>query len=128
VTWRPLRTGPEGREPQHVKESLEATARRLGAPGVGVLGAIFAHWDELVGPEVAAHAKPLSLRAGTLAIEVDHPAWATQLRYLSKDVLSRIADAAGPDGVRELQIHVAGDAAAPRRRAPAVRARPDTPL
>jgi predicted nucleic acid-binding Zn ribbon protein len=128
MTWWSLRSGPEGREPRRVAESLEGTARRMGAPSVGVLGAIFARWEELVGPEVAAHAKPRSLRAGVLIVEVDQPAWATQLRYLSTDVLGRVKDAAGPDGVRELQIRVAGDASATPRRGKGLRTRPDTPL
>jgi predicted nucleic acid-binding Zn ribbon protein len=109
LTWWPLRTGPADREPRRVGESLEGTARRLGAPGVGVLGAIFAHWDELVGPEVAAHTRPRTFRDGVLVVEVDEPAWATQLRYLSADVLVRVRQAAGPGGVRELQIRVAAD-------------------
>jgi predicted nucleic acid-binding Zn ribbon protein len=100
----------------------------MGAPGVSVLGAIFARWEELVGPEVAAHTRPRSLRAGVLVIEVDQPAWATQLRYLSGDVLRRVEDAAGPEGVRELQIRVAGDASAAGRRGRGPGTRPDTPL
>jgi predicted nucleic acid-binding Zn ribbon protein len=128
MTWWPLRHGPEDREPRLVAESLEATARRLGAPGVGVLAAVFARWEELVGPDVAAHAQPRSLRSGVLVVEVDLPAWATQLRYLSADVLRRVGDAAGPEGVRELQIRVAGPGLAARRRRGGQEHRSDTPL
>ncbi len=135
MTWQPLRTGPEEREPRPVADSLANTAKRLGVPSVGVLGAIFTHWDELVGPEVAAHATPRSLRAGVLTIEVDQPAWATQLRFLSAEVLARLTDAAGPEGVSELQITVAGPPTSPtrwrgggRRRGPGEKPLPDTPL
>ena len=128
MTWWALRGESSDRDPRRIGESLNATARRLGSPGVGALSAIFARWEELVGPEVANHARPYRLRAGVLVIEVDQPAWATQLRYLSGDLLRRVSEVAGTDSVREVQIRVSGDfpgqkgARSPRRR------RADTPL
>jgi predicted nucleic acid-binding Zn ribbon protein len=100
----------------------------LGSPGVGTLGVIFAHWEELVGPDVASHAKPYRLRAGVLVIEVDQPAWATQLRFLSAQLLERVGDVAGPDGVREVQIRVGAGPAGRSGTPGAPRRRPDTPL
>ena len=115
-TWRPSRRTAEGRSPRPVSESLGALARSLGAPGVGVLAAVFAHWEELVGPDIAAHAHPRSLRDGVLVVVVDQPAWATQLRFLSGDVLARLHEAAGPTEVRELQVRVSGEPPAGRGR------------
>jgi predicted nucleic acid-binding Zn ribbon protein len=127
VTWRPLRSGPEGREPRLVGESLVGTSGRLGVPDPGVLGAVFARWDELVGPEVAAHVRPRSLRHGVLTVEVDQPAWAVQLRYLAPEVLARVEAAAGPEGVSELQIRVTGHPDGPEGRRRGQKRRPDPP-
>lgn len=127
MTWRPLRSGPEGREPRLVSDSLAGTTARLGVPDAGVLGAVFSRWDELVGPDVAHHARPRSLRHGVLVVEVDQPAWALQLRYLSAEVLARVGEAAGPEGVRELQIRVAGHPEGPDGRPRGQKRRPATP-
>lgn len=128
MTWWPLRGEGPDRDPRPIRESLDSTARRLGSPGVGALGAIFARWEELVGPEVANHARPYRLRAGVLVIEVDQPAWATQLRYLSGDLLGKVGEVAGPEGVRQIQIRVSGDSAGRSTDPGARRRRPDSPL
>jgi predicted nucleic acid-binding Zn ribbon protein len=103
--WRPLRE-PGGSDPRPVGESLDGMARKLGAPKVSVLNAVFARWEEIVGPSVAAHARPLSLRAGVLVIGTDQPGWATQLRFLGPDLLSRLASIAGDDAVERVEIKV----------------------
>jgi predicted nucleic acid-binding Zn ribbon protein len=106
-TWRPARPPRAEREPAPVTASLERLARRLGAPAPDVLTAVFARWDELVGPQVALHARPRSLRGGVLTVVVDDPAWATQLRLLSAELLARLATAApDPAAVRELRVVV----------------------
>jgi predicted nucleic acid-binding Zn ribbon protein len=97
------------REPRSVVASLDVVARRLGAPPAAVVARIFAHWDELVGPDIADHARPLSLRDGVLTVQVDHPAWATQLRYLSPDLLRRLREATGSEDLRELKLRVRPD-------------------
>jgi predicted nucleic acid-binding Zn ribbon protein len=97
------------RGPRPVKDGLEGLARRLGAPTASSLGAVFSHWEETVGKTVAAHARPLSLTDGVLVVAVDEPGWATQLRYLTNDLLSRLADVAGPGVVGRIELRVEGE-------------------
>jgi len=92
--------------PRPVKDSLEHLARRLGAPTATALGAVFSRWDEAVGATVAAHARPVSLTDGVLVVAVDQPGWATQLRYLSGDLLTRLAEVAGEGVVGRIDIRV----------------------
>jgi len=92
--------------PRPVKDSLEHLARRLGAPTATSLGAVFSRWEEAVGTTVAAHARPLSLTDGVLVVAVDQPGWATQLRYLSSDLLARLAEVAGDGVVGRIDIRV----------------------
>jgi predicted nucleic acid-binding Zn ribbon protein len=107
VPWRPLdRAGDE--EPVRLRESLDKLARHLGAPDAGVLSGVFSRWEEVVGAAVAAHARPVSLRDGTLRVVVDQPGWATQLRYLESDVVERCAAVLGPGAVRVLEVRVEG--------------------
>ncbi|HLI53066.1 MAG TPA: DUF721 domain-containing protein [Acidimicrobiales bacterium] len=102
-TWRP--TPPE-REPRPVADSLERVARRMGAPRPAVASVVFSRWEELVGPDIAGHAKPVSLRDGVLVLAVDHPAWAAQLGYMVGEIGERIAAAAGAGAVNEIRLRV----------------------
>ena len=70
---------------------------------------VFAEWPQLVGAEVAAHCRPVSLRAGELRVTAESTAWATQLRLLSGTLLARLAAELGPDVVHRL--HVTGPSA-----------------
>ena len=103
--WRPL-PQPGGSDPRPVGASLDGVARRLGAPRASVLGTVFAQWEEIVGPSVAAHAQPKSLRGGVLVVGADQPGWAAQLRFLAPDLLRRLAAVAGDDAVERIEIKV----------------------
>jgi predicted nucleic acid-binding Zn ribbon protein len=106
MTWRPFLPPPAEREPRAVRESLDRVAARLGLAPPDVLGHVFTRWEQLVGPEVAAHATPRTLRDGTLTISVDHPAWATSLRILSADLIRRITEGVGAGAVTEIVVKV----------------------
>jgi predicted nucleic acid-binding Zn ribbon protein len=70
------------------------------------LDAVFSHWEEAVGPAVAAHTHPLSLRDGTLVVAVDNPAWATQLRLLHGELMARLTAVVGDGAVTRLEVRV----------------------
>ncbi|HET9732107.1 MAG TPA: DUF721 domain-containing protein [Acidimicrobiales bacterium] len=114
-TWRPSKPPPSERDPRRVSESLDRLARRLGAPTAGVTAAVFSRWEELVGPDIAAHATPVSLRAGVLTLGVDHPAWATQLRFMTTDLLDRIGAGTGSSEVTSVVVRVVGAGSRPDR-------------
>ncbi|MCF6267650.1 MAG: DUF721 domain-containing protein [Desulfuromusa sp.] len=65
----------------------------LGQPGFGEQ--ITRHqawlvWDQLVGEQIAARARPLKLRKGVLEIQVDHPVWMQQLQMMKLQILEKI--------------------------------------
>ncbi len=41
-------------------------------------------WDETVGPQIAARARPVRIRDGVLEIRVDQPIWMQQLQLMSR--------------------------------------------
>jgi predicted nucleic acid-binding Zn ribbon protein len=91
-----------------VAVSLDRVTAPLGAPRARLLTALFSKWEQLVGPDIAAHARPRSLRQGTLLVIADQPAWATQLRFMASDLLSRIQTEADAPEITEIRISVAG--------------------
>jgi len=106
VPWRPLSRDVERREPRPLSASLGRLAASLGAPAPPVLSAVFVGWERVVGPDVAAHARPVTLRDGVLVVDVDQPAWATQLNYLKADLLRQIDEATGSSEVTEVRVRV----------------------
>lgn len=95
-----------GGGPRRVGASLDHVARLLGLPTSTVLETVFADWDHLVGPALASHARPVSLTGGVLVVSVDDPAWGSELRYLSTDVLSVIAARVGDAAPRRMDVRV----------------------
>jgi predicted nucleic acid-binding Zn ribbon protein len=71
-----------------------------------VVSAVFTHWEEIVGAPVAANAWPVSLARGVLVIGVEHPGWATQLRFMTADITARVAAVSGSDAVERVEIKV----------------------
>lgn len=69
------------------------------------MGTIFSRWEELIGPSVARHTKPLRLAGGTLVVAVDQPAWATQLRVLAPGILERLTERTG-EVIEQLEVVV----------------------
>jgi predicted nucleic acid-binding Zn ribbon protein len=111
-TWQPAET-PEG--PRKLGELLDRTTRRLGGPSSGTATTVFAGWAAIVGPDIAAHARPLSLHDGVLVLAVEQPAWAQQLRFMTADLLTRIEAAGAGTEVRQIVIRVAGETGRKRR-------------
>jgi predicted nucleic acid-binding Zn ribbon protein len=99
-----------------VADSLDRVTRAMGAPRAQLLAAVFAHWEHLVGPEIAAHAQPRSLRRGVLVVAADQPAWATQLRFMTADLLGRIRSATDATEITEIQVTVGTGPSATRGR------------
>ena len=98
--------GPQHPGPRPVGASLDRVVAALGAPPAPVLEAVFGCWADLVGPAVAAHARPASLAGGVLVVNVDEPAWGSELRYLAPQLLSRIAAALGTGTVTRMEVRV----------------------
>jgi predicted nucleic acid-binding Zn ribbon protein len=113
TTWKPTPPRREEQEATPLASSLAGELRRLGGPDPVITTAVFAHWEQLVGPALAAHARPLSLRDGVLVVAVDQPAWATQIRFLGADIVARITEATGRSDVTALRVRVEGEV--PRR-------------
>lgn len=108
MTWKPLPAPRSESEPRPVLASLGRVADRLGLGSPVALGAVFSRWEEIVGPDVAAHARPRTLRDGVLTIVVDQPTWAASLRLLAGDLVSRVAQESG-EPVTQLVVRVSGE-------------------
>lgn len=95
----------DGEEPVSITASLDRVVRSLRGPSSRAVGGLFGRWNEAVGEQVAQHVRPLKLDEGVLAVEVDDPAWATQVKFLSATIIRRLDEVAGVT-VDRIQVKV----------------------
>lgn len=96
--------GPDRRDPQALGDVLGKLVRDRGWSKPAAAAGLFARWDEIVGPEVAAHCRPVSCAEGELVVEAESAAWATQLRLFKAQIVARLAAEAGSGVVDRVRI------------------------
>jgi len=69
-------------------------------------------WPQVVGPQLARHARAVSFRDGALVVEVEGSAWMQEIGFLKRDLVRRINQHLGVDCVRDVRLCV------PRGRSP----------
>ena len=103
-SWRPLPSSTPA-PPARLGTQLDRVARRLGAPGAEPLVALFERWEAVAGP-LAGRCRPLWLGGGTLVVAVDDPAAATEVRYRSAEVLTRLEEVLGGRCAERVEVRV----------------------
>ena len=98
--------------PRPVGPAVSALADRL-AP-VSLLAAVQRVWGPVVGPAIAAEARPVSDRAGTITVACRSAVWAQELDLMSTALAARLNEVLEQPSVRGLRCVVA----APSRGAP----------
>ncbi|HEV7525538.1 MAG TPA: DUF721 domain-containing protein [Acidimicrobiia bacterium] len=95
-------------EPVPLRDAIAAVGRQLGMPSPDVVSTLNAQWIDIVGATIADHAEVRSVRDGECTIAVDGPAWATQIRYASSDLLARVNERCGEGSVTSIRVVVTG--------------------
>jgi hypothetical protein len=97
---------PEDHDPMPIADALAAVRAELGLPAGDVLSTLDSRWAEIVGDDVATHARLLAVRDGVISVAVDSPPWATQLRYLEATLIDRANVVIGRDAVYAITVRV----------------------
>ncbi|WP_083459516.1 DUF721 domain-containing protein [Jiangella muralis] len=108
--------GSDDRDPQAVGSAVDRLIGEHGwAEDIAVHGAV-ARWDQIVGPEVAAHVQPEHYEDGVLTVRADSTAWATQVRLFAAELVRRFNADIGDGSVT--RVDVRGPQAPSWRRGP----------
>ena len=110
---RPARTHRE--DPQPLSTAFDGLLADQGWQTEAAVGSVFGRWDQLVGPDVAAHTRPEQFNDGELVVIADSAAWATQMRLLTSAVLRRLNTELGHGTVTRVVVR---GPAPPRRMGP----------
>lgn len=99
--------GKSARDPVRLGDAVNVTAGKQGWTGALVEGAITSEWSLIVGPDLANHVivEAYLLRTKELVLLADSPAWATQMRLLQRQLISKITQQLGSMVVMRVTIH-----------------------
>jgi predicted nucleic acid-binding Zn ribbon protein len=95
-----------GDDPVPLSDALRKVGAEFGLAPNDAHGQLDARWSEVMGADVAVHAKLVSVRDGTLTVAVDDPIWASQLRYLEPAIVTRATALLGPRVVTRVKVRV----------------------
>jgi len=98
-----------GADPVSLADALADVSAELGLPAGNPLADLMDHWADVVGADVAGHARLDSVRDGTVTITVDGPIWASQLRYLETTIIERATGLLGAGVVTAVSVRVGGE-------------------
>ena len=93
------------RAPRQASEAFRAARDRV-APKTG-LAAVQAAWSTALGERLAAVARPVSERAGTLTVECADGVWAQELDLMQEQLLGRLREELGERAPEALRFRVA---------------------
>jgi len=65
-------------------------------------------WPRFIGEQTAEHTEIIELREGTLVVQCDSTAWATELRRLRAEILSRILEEFPESDITEIRFLAPG--------------------
>lgn len=106
MSWRdnPYRRFRDG--PQPVGRGIDRVMKHLDAPKTDVIETVFSDWSRLAGEVIGAHTRPQKIERGVLHLEVDDPAWASEMQWMSEDLLHRISTMLETVEITEIKVHL----------------------
>jgi predicted nucleic acid-binding Zn ribbon protein len=87
--------------PRPVAAALEALTATI-APA-STLARVQERWEHVVGPAIAAAARPTAERDGVLSVLCESAVWAQELDLMSAELVERLNGALGVDALRGLR-------------------------
>jgi len=96
--------GPDPRDPAALSAAVaDLVSERDWSRPLNAAG-LLPRWQQIVGADVASHCRPERLRAGELTIVAESTAWATQLRLMSRQLLTAITRELGAGVVTRVRV------------------------
>ena len=96
---------PRRDDPQSLTAAFGGLLSARGWREKVAVGAVFGHWPDIVGPQLALHTKPEAFESGELTVSADSPAWATQVRLMAPQILKRLGEELGHGTVRHIRVN-----------------------
>ncbi len=96
------RRRPNMHQAVHVGSLLEPLLKNLGLDERLQQSRAMIIWDEVVGPQIASHTKPIRIRDDVLEIYVDQPVWMNQLHLMKPQILRKLNSELGETPLKQI--------------------------
>lgn len=63
-------------------------------------------WDEAVGPGIAGHARPSSVKKGRLRVDVSDPIWLQELEFVRETIKEKLNEKLGRKAVKRIDFRI----------------------
>jgi predicted nucleic acid-binding Zn ribbon protein len=64
-------------------------------------------WNNLIDPQITAHAQPTGINKGTLFVTVDNNVWLSEIvRYRRREILDRLQHSFGKELIARISFRV----------------------
>jgi predicted nucleic acid-binding Zn ribbon protein len=67
---------------------------------------VFGQWEKAVGPVIARHAQPQTVRGKKLTLVVDSPAWMQQLSLLKPEIVKKVNSTLGKEMIKDITLRL----------------------
>lgn len=92
--------------PEPVGELLGAFLERQGWAERLKGARMHDRWAEVVGPELARRCEPVRVAGGVLVVRAESQAWATQLKYMTRQLATQVEHHLGTGPIEQVRIVV----------------------
>ena len=93
-----------GRDPKPLADAIDGLTSQLGWTAPLSQHEVLASWAEVAGEEIARHSEAIAIENGVLQVRCESTAWATQLRLMRSDLVTRILDRYPGAGVETIRF------------------------
>ncbi|MGE5486143.1 MAG: DciA family protein [Ignavibacteriales bacterium] len=87
-----------------LKEALDSLVHRLGLAKRAASLRVIEMWAAIAGPQIAGRTTAVRVSDGVLYVDVESPAWASELTFMKQDLVDRLNAKAGEVCVRDIRF------------------------
>ena len=102
---KPLRKKRHG-ELTHIREVVDAIFAAPNYPMDLEDIKLWRLWDGIVGKQVADHARPSSIKKGTLVVKVSDSVWLQELEFRAYEIRERVNQALQKEAIKRIRFKV----------------------
>ena len=92
------------KDPIHLRSVLEQLLKDFGTPEIKVVTSVVDQWQEIVGVDLAKKVSAVAVSGSALIVQVDDPAWASQISWLEKQLLDKIESLVGEEKITSIRV------------------------
>lgn len=95
----------KGRDPQALSAVLGSLADHMGWQEQLSQSLLLTEWPEFVGEDIAQHTEVMSIERGILHVQCDSTPWATQLRRMRHQIVTKLHEEYPESQIEDISFH-----------------------